>query len=143
MNRAVLAVARWEILRFVKIKDLILGILFIGGTFAVYGLVGEFVGRQRDKPRDIAVLRADIMGLDRLESLDRFQLHPERRSLQELETAVKEGEYDALLVVITREQADLRRGTPAGRSQRYEHANFWRVRCAYAETAIGYQDYFY
>jgi ABC-2 type transport system permease protein len=106
--RAVEAVARWEYKRFAKPRDLVLGALSFAVMFGVYGFVSVFLERRNSEPRDIAVSGAEQMGLESVETLQRFRLRPDDRELGELQQALSDKEFDALLVVSSRDEAELR-----------------------------------
>lgn len=105
----VLAVARWEYERFAKPRDLFLGMLFFAGMFVVFSLFTEFGERRRNEERTIAVSGGAAWGLEASETLARFQLrdHPDR-SIDELESALAQEEFDALLLVTEPARAELR-----------------------------------
>jgi ABC-type Na+ efflux pump permease subunit len=106
--RVVSAVARWEYRRYAKPRDLLLGTLASALLFGVFGFVGEFVERKRNRPRDIAVVNAERMGLQEVESLQRFRVHTANDELPVLERALMEEEYDAILMVESADVAELR-----------------------------------
>jgi ABC-2 type transport system permease protein len=106
--RPVGAVANWEYKRFAKPRDLILGTLFFAAMFGIYGFVTAFVERRSNEPREIVVSGAEHMGLESVDTLQRFPLHVDDRGLEELNQALSSEEFDALLVVSNANEAELR-----------------------------------
>ena len=105
--RNVLTIARWEYYRFAKPKDLILGTLFIMLIFGLIGFVTHLIESKGNQPVDVAVVGAEHMGLDTVESLQRFQILTGERGLPELEAALADKEFDALLVISDVDNAKL------------------------------------
>ena len=107
-RQAVGAVARWEYARFAKPRDLIIGTLIYAVLFGIFGFVSEFVERKRNQPRDIAIQGAERMGLEGVDALQRYRLHTANDDLASLERSLAEREFDALLVVASADEAELR-----------------------------------
>ena len=107
-RQAVGAVARWEYARFAKPRDLIIGTLIYAVLFGIFGFVVEFVERKRNQPRDIAIQGAERMGLEGVDALQRYRLHTANDDLASLERSLAEREFDALLVVASADEAELR-----------------------------------
>ena len=105
--RNVLTVARWEYYRFAKPRDLILSTLFIILIFGLVAFVTHLVESKGNQPVDVAVVGAEHMGLDTVESLQRFQILTGERGLPELEAALADKEFDALLVISDVDNAKL------------------------------------
>lgn len=62
-QRQVLAVARWEFLRFVKLKQQLVSFLVMTGAGLVFGAAGYFIAKARSKPVTVAVVGADRLGM--------------------------------------------------------------------------------
>jgi ABC-2 type transport system permease protein len=101
-------VARWEYRRFAKPRDLLLGVLSFVVVFGVFGFAGHFVEAKRNEPKDIAIRQAELMGLEEVEFLQRYRLHPSDDNLPRLDLALADKEFDAVLVVFSADEAELR-----------------------------------
>jgi ABC-2 type transport system permease protein len=106
--RSVSAVARWEFRRYAKPRDLLIGTLVFALLFGIFGFVEHLVERKRNEPRDIAVRGAERMGLQEVESLQRFRIHSSDDDSAVLERALADKEFDAILVVESADVAELR-----------------------------------
>ncbi len=62
-NRQVLAVARWEFLRFVKLKQQLVSFAVMTGAGIVFGAAGYFIAKARSKPVTVALVSADRLGM--------------------------------------------------------------------------------
>jgi ABC-2 type transport system permease protein len=60
--RQVTAVARWEFLRFVKLKQQVYSFLIMSGLGLGFGALGYFVAKSRAKPVTVALLSAERFG---------------------------------------------------------------------------------
>jgi len=108
MDRRILgAIARWEILRFTKAKEIVLGALFFGVSFAGANLLGDLFEHLGSRPKDVAVVGGAAMGLDGKRELDRFRLFPETRSRVEWEAALRAEEVDVVLEITGPDTATL------------------------------------
>lgn len=108
MDRRILAaVARWEILRFTKAKEIVLGILFFGVSFAAANLLGDLFDHLGSRPKEVAVVGGPGMGLEGETELDRFRLVPETRAREAWEAALRAEEVDAVLEVTGPDTATL------------------------------------
>jgi len=112
--RIVGAVARWEYARYAKLRDLIIGTVFFAVIFGLVGFAGEFVERKKYKPREIAVIGADLMGLDQVAQLQRFRLTTTTTDLPTLEQSVADKDLDAILIVRGGDEAELRVRSESG-----------------------------
>jgi ABC-2 type transport system permease protein len=108
------AIAIWEYRRYAKPRDLVIGTLIVAAIFGLSGFVSDFVDRKRNEPRDVAILGADRMALDGIETLARFRLRAPEAELEDLERALAEKEYDALLIVKSPDAAELRVRSESG-----------------------------
>ena len=90
-RHALIIVARWEYHRFAKPRDLVLSTVFIIVVFGVFAFVSRLIESKSNQPLNVAVVGAEHMGLDAVESLQRFHLVVEaERGLPELEGALEE-----------------------------------------------------
>jgi ABC-2 type transport system permease protein len=105
---AVAAVARWEYRRFAKPRDLLLGMITFAVLFGIVGFATHFVEAKRNEPKDVAVGHAELMGLKEVESLERYRLHPSDDDIETLDLALAGKEFDAVLVVRSANEAELR-----------------------------------
>jgi len=105
---ALMTVARWEYHRFAKPRDLVLSTVFIIVVFGVFAFVSRLIESKSNQPLDVAVVGAERMGLDAVESLQRFQMLGDERGVPELEAALENEEFDALLVVSDPDRAELK-----------------------------------
>ena len=97
MSRSTVAtVTRWEYRRFTKIKDLVIGTLIFAVLFGIFGFVAEFVERKTNEPLRIAVVGGGLMGLEQLESLQRYRLEPADSDIADLEDALADDAIDAV-----------------------------------------------
>ena len=103
-----LAVARWEFLRFTKLKDLVIGTLIFAVLFGAGSMFGEFTGRKLDRAREIAVVDAGRLGLDERTEVAGLALAPFDVSLAHLDSLLVEEEIDAALVALDDGQWELR-----------------------------------
>jgi ABC-2 type transport system permease protein len=102
-------VAHWEYHRFAKPRDLVLGTVFIIVVFGLFTFVSRLIESKSNQPLEVIVVGAEHMGLDAVESLQRFQMVVEaERGLPELEAALEEKEFDALLMISDGEHAELK-----------------------------------
>jgi ABC-2 type transport system permease protein len=104
---AVATVTRWEYRRFTKLKDLVIGTLIFAVLFGIFGFVAEFVERKTNEPLRIAVVDGGLMGLDQLESLQRYRLEPADSDIADLEDALADDAIDAVLKVTGPEEIEL------------------------------------
>jgi ABC-2 type transport system permease protein len=107
-RHALMTVARWEYHRFAEPRDLVLSTVFIIVVFGVFAFVSRLIESKSNQPLDVAVVGAEHMGLDAVESLQRFQMLGDERGLPELEAALENKEFDALLVVSDSDRAELK-----------------------------------
>jgi len=128
-GRTVSTVARWEYRRFAKPKDLVIGTLTFAVIFGIYGFVAQFVELKTNEPLEIAVIGAELMGLDDVDSLQRYQLQPAEGEIVELERNLTEEEVDALLVIADADRAELR-----VRSARQWQEEFLALLTAHAQS---------
>ena len=108
------AVARWEYKRYAKPRDLVIGTLVYALLFGIVGFVSEFAERKRNRPREIAVSGAARMGLQEVEALQHFRMRAANDKLPALERALAEKEIDAILVVESADEAELRVSSESG-----------------------------
>ena len=92
-----LRVARWEFLRFYKTKELLWGTVIILAVFLGQKIVSERITGETARPRTVVVLGGELLprGADRHE---RFRFERSDRAESDLAEAVREKEYDGLLV---------------------------------------------
>lgn len=95
-----LAVARWEFLRFTKVKDLVIGTLIFAVLFGAGTMFGEFTGRKLDRTREIAVLDAGSLGLVERTEIAGLALVPRDVPVARADSLLVEEELDAALVVL-------------------------------------------
>lgn len=105
--RVITAVARWEYKRFAKPRDLVLGVLFTSLMFGATSFGRSFFEGRNNRPREIAVVGAERMGLLATDSLHRFQLRSDDRDFEVLEQALEDKEFDALLAIKSSSEAEL------------------------------------
>lgn len=103
-----LAVARWEFLRFTKVKDLVLGALFFAVLFGAGTMFGEFTGRKLNRPHEIAVVDGGRLGLAERTEVPGLALAPFAVSLAHLDSLLVEEEIDAALVALDGDAWELR-----------------------------------
>lgn len=60
--RQVRAVARWEFLRFVKLKQQLVSFAVMTGVGLAFGAAGYFIAKSRSKPVKVAIVGADRFG---------------------------------------------------------------------------------
>ncbi len=107
---SVSTVARWEYHRFAKPRDLILGAVFFAVMFGAFGFVGHYIQSKSEEEKTVMVLGAAAMQLQAVESFERFQLQHAEGATPDLaaaESALREKEVDAVLVVSGIERAEL------------------------------------
>jgi ABC-2 type transport system permease protein len=95
-----LAVARWEFLRFTKVKDLVIGTLIFAVLFGAGTMFGEFTGRKLDRMREIAVLDAGSLGLVERTEIAGLALVPRDVPVARADSLLVAEELDAALVVL-------------------------------------------
>jgi ABC-2 type transport system permease protein len=117
--RPVWTVARWEYKRFAKPRDLLLSVVFFVVIFGVYGFVTGFMERRNAETRTVAVFGAERMALQDIDALGRFPLQQDERPLKELDLALEDEEFDALLVIADRTTAALRVRSESGWQQEF------------------------
>jgi ABC-2 type transport system permease protein len=62
-RRQVLAVARWEFLRFVKLKQQLVSFAVMTGAGLLFGAAGYFIAKARSKPVNVALVGAERLGM--------------------------------------------------------------------------------
>ena len=97
------AVARWELLRFAKLKDLVIGALIFAALFGAGTLFGEFAGRKMGAEQEIAVLEPERLGLTEPVTLvdvqlEPFEFTPDAAGLARVDSLLVVEEIDGALV---------------------------------------------
>lgn len=98
MSSPVVAIARWEFLRFAKMRDLVIGALVFAAMFGGGSFFGEFVGRKASEVRTIVVAGDDAGFVG--DGLDVGRFRFERRASADVDSAVVNEEADAALVEV-------------------------------------------
>ena len=96
MSRIVLAVSRWEFLRFAKVRDLVVGALVFAAMFGGGSMFGEFAARQADDERRIGV--AGPLGVLGDEGLEVGRMHFVRTDAAAVDSLLANEELEAALV---------------------------------------------
>jgi len=108
MNRppAFLRVARWEFLRFLKIRELLVGMVIILAIFLVQKVVAERIAAANAAEKSIAVIGGEHLPTS-IDQQHRFNFVFPGRGETELVRAVEEKEFDGLLVFAHQDSARL------------------------------------
>ena len=102
---AYLRVARWEFLRFFKLRELLVGMAIILAIFLVQKVVSERIAGNAAE-RSIAVIGGEYLPTS-IDQQDRFTFVLAGRGETELVGAVQEKEFDGLLVFAGQDSARL------------------------------------
>ena len=103
-----LEVARWEFQRFVKLKQMIVSFVIMFLMGGVGYAVSAFAKRADTKPRSVAVIGGDALGIDRSARVDNVDLRPASPSeLDSLRVLLTSRKLDGILVVENPDSARL------------------------------------
>ena len=102
---AYLRVARWEFLRFFKMRELLVGMAIILAIFLVQKIVTQRISGNADE-RSIAVIGGEYLPTS-IDEQNRFNFVIAGRDEAELVRAVQEKEFDGLLVFADQDSARL------------------------------------